>query len=209
MVRTPSIKEHNMTRNTSSKTSSKSTSSHRTQAKSAHPDALDILAEDHKKVLKMFQQFKKMKKQEDADEEALQTLVETACAELTIHATVEEEIFYPALRDAIDDADMLDEAEVEHASAKQLITELAAMQPGDELYEAKFTVLGEYVQHHVGEEEDEMFPKAKKAKLDLDALGDEIKARKEELRDELGVASEDEDDDEAASDSPTTRRSVH
>jgi hemerythrin-like domain-containing protein len=204
-------KEHNMTRNTSSKTSTKSTSSHRAHAKSTHPDALDILAEDHKKVLKMFDQFKKMKKQDDADEEEIQTLVETACAELTIHTRLEEEIFYPALRDAIDDTDMLDEAEVEHASAKQLITELSAMQPGDDLYEAKFTVLGEYVKHHIGEEEDEMFPKAKKAKLDLEAMGDEINARKAELRDELGVADEadEEDEEEKASRSETTRRSVH
>jgi hemerythrin superfamily protein len=157
----------------------------------------------------MFDQFKKMKKQEDADEEEIQTLVETACAELTIHATVEEEIFYPALRDALDDTDMLDEAEVEHASAKQLITELSAMQPGDDLYEAKFTVLGEYVQHHIGEEEDEIFPKAKKAKLDLEAMGDEISARKTELRDELGVAEEADEEDEQSSRSETTRRSVH
>jgi hemerythrin superfamily protein len=201
-------KEHTMTRNTSSKTSTKSTSSQRAHAKSTPPDALDILAEDHKKVLKMFDQFKKMKKHGDADDE-IQTLVETACAELTIHATVEEEIFYPALRDALDDSDMLDEAEVEHASAKQLITELAAMQPGDDLYEAKFTVLGEYVQHHIGEEEDEMFPKAKKAKLDLEAMGDEISARKTELRDELGVADEADEEDEQSSRSETTRRSVH
>jgi hemerythrin-like domain-containing protein len=125
---------------------------------------------------------------------------------------VEEELFYPAVRDAIDADDLLDEAEVEHASAKQLITELAAMQPGDDLYDAKFTVLGEYVKHHVDEEEHEIFPKAKKAKIDLEALGDDLRTRKQELRDELGVSSgesEEDEDEERASRSPATHRSVH
>lgn len=201
-----------MTRNTSSKTSSRSSSSaHRGHAKGAAQDALDILAEDHQKVQKMFEQFKKMKKKEDADDEEIQALVESACAELTIHTRVEEELFYPAMRDAIDDADMMDEAEVEHASAKQLITELGAMQPGDDLYDAKFTVLGEYVKHHIGEEEHQMFPKAKKAKLDLEALGEDIRQRKQELRDELGLEpdmADDEDEGEPRS-RTTTHRSVH
>jgi hypothetical protein len=200
-----------MTRNTTSKTSTKSTS-HRPHAKSEQQDALHILAEDHQKVLKMFEQFKKMKKKADADEEEMQTLVETACIELTIHSRVEEELFYPALREALDADDMLDEAEVEHASASQLITELAAMQPGDELYDAKFTVLGEYTKHHIDEEEHEMFPKAKKAKIDLEALGEEIRTRKQELRDELGVSADEEDEDqdeERGTRSTATRRSVH
>jgi hemerythrin-like domain-containing protein len=200
-----------MTRNTTSKTSAKSPS-HRGHAKSGQQDALDILAEDHQKVLKMFEQFRKMKKKANADEEEMQVLVETACAELTIHSQVEEELFYPAVRDAIDADDLLDEAEVEHASAKQLITELAAMQPGDDLYDAKFTVLGEYVKHHVDEEEHEIFPKAKKAKIDLEALGDDLRTRKQELRDELGVSSgesEEDEDEERTSRSPATHRSVH
>lgn len=200
-----------MTRHTTSKTSAKS-SSHRAHAKSEQQDALHILAEDHQKVLKMFEQFRKMKKKADADEEEMQTLVETACAELTIHSRVEEELFYPALREAIDADDLLDEAEVEHASARQLITELAAMQPGDDLYDAKFMVLGEYVKHHIGEEEHEIFPKAKKAKMDLESLGEEIRTRKQELRDELGVSSgesEEDEDEERASRSPATHRSVH
>jgi hemerythrin-like domain-containing protein len=131
---------------------------------------------------------------------------------LTIHSRVEEELFYPALREAIDADDLLDEAEVEHASARQLITELAAMQPGDDLYDAKFAVLGEYVKHHIGEEEHEIFPKAKKAKMDLESLGEEIRTRKQELRDELGVSSgesEEDEDEERASRSPATHRSVH
>ena len=204
-----------MTRNTTSKTSAKTSTkspSHRVHAKSKEQDALDILAEDHQKVLKMFEQFRKMKKKADADEQEIQTLVETACAELTIHSQVEEELFYPALRNASDADDLLDEAEVEHASAKQLITELAAMQPGDDLYDAKFTVLGEYVKHHIDEEEHQLFPKAKKAKMDLESLGEEIRTRKQELRDELGVGlgeEEEDQDEERETHSPTTRRSVH
>lgn len=190
-----------MPRSSTSKSSSK-TSSYRGHAKTEQQDALDILADDHKIVSRMFEDFEQMKEDNDPDDEAKQLLVETTCAELTVHAQVEEELFYPTLREAIDDLDLLDEAEVEHASAKQLITELAAMQPEDDLYDAKFTVLGEYVKHHIQEEEKQIFPKAKKAGIDLAAIGDEIRQRKLELRDELGIAPqetvEDEDDEPAA-----------
>ena len=199
-----------MTRNTTSKSSSKSTkTSHRGSAKASTNDAIQILSEDHKKVKEMFEEFESLREEAELDEEAIQMLVETACAELTLHAQVEEEIFYPAARDAIDDMDLLDEAEVEHASARQLITELAAMQPGDDLYDAKFTVLGEYVKHHIQEEEKELFPKVKKANIDLEELGEEIRQRKLELREELGILPEDEadiDDSDAASPS---RRNIH
>ncbi len=199
-----------MPRNTPSKGSSKtSRTSSRASSKSSSQDALHILAEDHKKALKLFEEFENLKN--DPDEEAKQLLVETACAELTIHAQVEEEVFYPAAREAIDDMDLLDEAEVEHASAKQLITELAAMEPGDDLYDAKFTVLGEYVKHHIHEEEKELFPKLKKAEIDLDELGIEIHQRKLELREELGVPSEnmEEEDEEEQPTADKTRRNVH
>jgi hypothetical protein len=178
-------------------------------ARTATPDAIAILKEDHKKVKKMFDEFEKLKEQDDADSEK-QHLVNTACTELTIHAQVEEEIFYPAMRESIDDMDMLDEAEVEHASAKQLITELSAMQPGDELYDAKFTVLGEYVNHHVEEEENEMFKAAKKAKVDLAALGEQIMERKQALRAELGLIDEEDDDEEdATAKRSAKRKSMH
>jgi hemerythrin superfamily protein len=197
-----------MPRNATSKTSSRT--SQRGSSKSSMQDALHLLSEDHKKVIKMFEEFEKFKEKNDPDEEAKQLLIETACAELTIHAQVEEEVFYPAARDAIDELDLLDEAEVEHAAARQLITELAAMQPGDDLYEAKFSVLGEYVRHHIQEEEKEIFPKVKKAKLNLDELGEEIRQRKLELRDELGIPAEDEEDeaDEEAA-SSHTRKKIH
>jgi hypothetical protein len=156
------------------------------------PDAIKLLTEDHRKVQKMFKDFEKLKeKGEDQDKAAL---IEAACAELTIHAQLEEEIFYPKVREAIDDMDVMDEAEVEHASAKELIAQLKAMQPGDELYEAKFTVLGEYVNHHIQEEEKKMFPQVKKAKLDLRSLAEQIQPRKQELQEEMGLTELEEDE---------------
>jgi hemerythrin-like domain-containing protein len=201
-----------MPRNTTGKSSSKSTTKtiHRASAMGGQ-HAIKMLMEDHKKVTKMFDQFEKMQKAKDEDSEAKQLLVETVCNALTIHAQLEQEIFYPAAREAIDDKDLLDEAEVEHATARQIITELMAMQPGDPLYEAKFTVLGEYVKHHIQEEEKELFPAVKKAKLDFDSLGQEIQQRKIDLRKELGIsAEEDEEEQEMMSTSASKRRdSVH
>lgn len=197
----------NATSRSSAKSSSKSTS--RSGARTSSQDALHILADDHKKVLELFEEFEELRAENSEDEEALQLLVETACAELTIHAQVEEELFYPAAREAIDAMDLLDEAEVEHATARQLITELAAMQPGDDLYEAKFTVLGEYVKHHIQEEEKELFPKLKKAHIDLVELGEEIQERKLELRDELGAPGIDESEDEEDNHARSTRRNIH
>jgi hypothetical protein len=200
-----------MPRSSASKTSSKTATkaAPRARASKSGPDAIDLLKEDHKKVLEMFKQFEKMK--EDEDTEAIQLLVEATCAELTVHAQLEEELFYPAMREATDDQDMLDEAEVEHASAKQLISELNAMQPGDELYNAKFTVLGEYVKHHVEEEEKEMFKEAKKAKVDLESLAEELMQRRLELREEFGIveAEDVEDEEEAPKAKSRSRRSVH
>ena len=101
--------------------------------------------------------------------------------ELSVHTKVEEEIFYPAVREAIDDEDLMDEADVEHDGAKSLIAQLQAMKPGEDHYDAKVTVLGEYIDHHVKEEHEEMFPKARKAKVDSVQLGEQISARKKEL----------------------------
>ena len=112
------------------------------------------------------------------------------CVELVAHAQIEEEIFYPATRKATHDDDMLDEAIVEHASAKELISQLQSMDPKDDLYNAKVTVLGEYIEHHVAEEEKEMFVKAKKAKLDLVALGEEMALKKEKILSEYASDSE-------------------
>jgi hemerythrin superfamily protein len=154
-------------------------------------DAIAMLMADHKKVKKLFSDFDKLKEEgSDADKSAL---VEQICNELKIHTELEEEIFYPAVRKAIDDSDLMDEALVEHAGAKDLIAQLEDASPDDDLYDAKVTVLGEQINHHVKEEEGEMFPKAKKAKVDSEALGAAMLKRKTALMEKMGL-TEDEDD---------------
>lgn len=150
-------------------------------AKSTAKDAISMLTEDHKKVKKMFAEYEKLMKSEDKEEEK-GALVEMICEELTIHTQIEEEIFYPAVRAAIDDDDLMDEADVEHAGAKELIAQLEEMEPGDDHYDAKVIVLGENIEHHVKEEQEEMFAKAKKAKIDLVALGEQMMELKQELQ---------------------------
>jgi hemerythrin superfamily protein len=144
-------------------------------------DAIELLKADHAEVRKLFKQYDKLAESEGSDAER-QTLAEQLCTKLTVHTQLEEELLYPAARGVLeDDADLVDEATVEHASAKDLIAQIRAMQPGDDLYDAKVKVLGEYVDHHVKEEEGEMFPKLKKAGLDVVQLGEEIAVRKTEL----------------------------
>jgi hemerythrin-like domain-containing protein len=111
-----------------------------------------------------------------------------------VHATIEEEIFYPAAREGIKDEDLVDEATVEHASAKDLIAQIQQSEPDEELYDAKVKVLGEYIDHHVKEEEGELFPQARRAKLDLDALGEQLLERKSELMSEMGLEEEETED---------------
>jgi hemerythrin superfamily protein len=149
-------------------------------------DAVQLLTAEHKEVNALFKEYQKLVDAEAAASER-ETLARQICLMLTVHATTEEEIFYPAARAAIDDEDLLDEAEVEHGSAKELIAQIEASTPDEPLYDAKVKVLGEYVQHHVKEEEGELFPKAKKAKLDLAELGAQIAARKEELMPEMAA----------------------
>lgn len=142
-------------------------------------DAIAMLTADHREVKAMFEQYDKLGDRANASKKKL---ADQICDALTLHATIEEEIFYPALRAASKEAaDLLDEALVEHAGAKDLIAQLQEMDPEDDLYDAKVTVLGEQIDHHVGEEEGEMFKTAKKAGLDMVALGTEMAQRKEEL----------------------------
>lgn len=153
------------------------------QRKAASPkttDATRLLSTDHKDVKKLFKDYDKLAKGNGSDDEK-QALAEQICTMLTVHATVEEEIFYPAAREAMDEQDLLDEAEVEHASAKDLIAQIRGMSPADELFDAKLKVLGEYIDHHVKEEEGEIFPKVRQADLDLKELGTTLQARKEQL----------------------------
>ncbi|GGY60071.1 hemerythrin domain-containing protein [Pseudoduganella albidiflava] len=146
-------------------------------------DAVALLKQDHDEVKAMFKQYEELGDRAFASK---QKLAEKICLELTKHAIAEEEIFYPAMRAGAEDADdMIDEATVEHASAKDLIAQIHAMDPHDDLYDAKVKVLGEYIEHHVKEEEQEMFKAAKEAangkQLDLVALGEQIQARKDEI----------------------------
>lgn len=147
-------------------------------------DAIVLLKQDHAEVKKMFKQFDKLAEKEDI--EGKTQIANKICAELIAHTIAEEEIFYPAARQATQDDDMLNEANVEHESAKSLIAQIQSMDPADPMYDAKVTVLGEYINHHVEEEETEMFPMVKKSKeLDLKEMGALIAARKEELLSEL------------------------
>lgn len=146
---------------------------------SAPQDAIGLLTADHREVEQMFKQFEELG---DRAKVSKKKLADQICSALIVHTTIEEEIFYPAVREAIKDAeDKVDEAVVEHASAKDLIAQIQEMDPEDELYDAKVKVLSEQIDHHVEEEEKEMFPMAKKSGLDLAALGQEMAARKQEL----------------------------
>ncbi len=140
-------------------------------------DAVGLLISDHREVKTLFDKYEKLA-QTKAKASDRQALAETICDMLIVHATIEEEIFYPAARDATEDDDLLDEAQVEHAAAKDLIAQIKDMDPGDELYDAKVKVLGEQIDHHVQEEEGELFPEAKKSDMDLRELGASTATRK-------------------------------
>ena len=142
-------------------------------------DAITLLTEDHENVKALFEQYEGLGDRATSSKKKLATQI---CLELSKHATAEEEIFYPAVRAAQkDNEDMIDEAVVEHASAKDLIAQILEMDPKEELFDAKVKVLSELIEHHVEEEEKEMFKKARDADLDLEALGQQIAQRKAEI----------------------------
>ena len=155
------------------------TSTGKTAARRTKNDAIKLLTADHAKVKKMFKEFEKLSKKDD--EEGKQELATQICQELMVHAQLEEEIFYPAAREAIEDEDLMNEAVVEHNSAKELISQIQSMGASDPMFDATVKVLGEYVNHHIEEEQNEIFPKVEKAKVDLEEIGAEIAQRKEEL----------------------------
>ena len=140
--------------------------------------AFDVLKADHEEAKKLFKRFERSK--ESGDSDGMRQVAQAACKALGIHARIEEEILPGASRSA-DADDALDEADVEHSHIKELVRQLEASKPGDDLFAARFTVLSEYVQHHVAEEESAIFSKARKADCDLVALGEQLLARKEEL----------------------------
>jgi hemerythrin superfamily protein len=149
-------------------------------------DATELLKSDHDKVKQLFDEYES-KAEENAPEEERQQLARQICNALSVHASIEEEIFYPVAREAIEETDLLDEASVEHAIAKDLIEQIENMQPSDELFDAKLRVLGEYVKHHIQEEEDQIFPQLTETDIDLEDLGQELAERRQELLADLGL----------------------
>ncbi len=147
-------------------------------SKAQQKDAIAMLEADHRKVEALFEQFEGLS---DRSKASKKKIADQICMELSIHAEVEEQVFYPAVRGPVKDEDLMDEAVVEHASAKELIAQIMEMDPGDDLYDAKVKVLSEQIEHHVKEEEEEMFPKVRKGKVNLEALGDEMEAFKAKL----------------------------
>jgi hypothetical protein len=167
----------------STKSAKDKTTSRRTRRSGTRdPLAISLLKKDHREVDAWFDEYEQL----EADAEKLELFGKIALA-LKVHTRIEEEIFYPEERGQVED-DLLDEAYVEHDGAKKLIAEIEAMQPSDDYYDAKVKVLGEYIKHHVKEEEQPggVFSQAKKGDEDLNAMGERIKARKSELMAEMG-----------------------
>lgn len=144
-------------------------------------DAIELLDADHRAVEVLFHDFRQLSQQQ-ASGHKRRALAEQICLELAIHMRLEEEIFYPRLREAVREDDRLDQAADEHAGAKELIAQILSMKPDAELYDAKVTVLDEYIAHHVREEREQMFPKARRCGLDLALLGERLGVRKRELQ---------------------------
>jgi hemerythrin superfamily protein len=163
-------------RKSSSRRTARRKTARRKTARRTNGDAIALLKDDHQRVKGMFERFERTRG--DAQKERLAGQI---CDELKVHAQIEEEIFYPAVREAIDDDDLMNEAQVEHNSAKELIAQIEASSPSDERYDALVKVLGEYVLHHVKEEEREMFKQARGAELDLADLGEQLRERKRVL----------------------------
>lgn len=167
-------------------------------------NAIDLLKQDHDKVKRIFDKFEKAGEAEDVEE--ARQLAEKALVELVVHAKIEEEIYYPAVRAKIEDKDLMDEATEEHHVAKLLIRELADSGLKGERWEAKFCVLAESIKHHIEEEEGEMFPEVRKLELDLEDLGARMMSRKDELTREVmdlkAVRAEDQEPLEARSSRP-------
>ena len=164
-------------------TASKKASTKRTTSPKAQ-EATAMLRADHKKVSGLFDDFDKAR-----STKRKKAIVSEICAELTAHTAIEEEIFYPAVQAALKDHELVPEANVEHASVKDLIAQVQGVEPDGDMYDARVKVMGEFVKHHVKEEHTEMFPKARKTKLDLVALGAQMQARKTELLSQLKAKS--------------------
>ena len=161
------------------------------------PLAIELLMADHRKVEDLFEQYEQEK---EADDDTKREIAKRICNELTVHAQVEEELFYPWLRETLDedDQEMVEEAQVEHNGAKDLIAQIEAAEDVDATYDAMVKVLSEYIKHHVKEEENEIFPEVAGEKEALDEIGQEIASRKSELKEELGMADDSDDEEESS-----------
>ena len=165
-------------KNGRSRSSTRSAGSKSARSRSSSQNALTLLRADHDAVLEMFEKFESASRSDQK-----QKLATQICTELTIHTMIEEEIFYPAIREARgEETESLDEALVEHDGAKKLIEEIQNGQAGEEMFDAQIKVLSEYIKHHVKEEYREIFPAARKADIDLDEIGAQLMARKKELK---------------------------
>lgn len=157
------------------------TSSAKSRARGgAAPDAIKLLKADHQEVTEMFEAYEKLG---DRAQTKKAQIAAKICKALSVHAQIEEEIFYPEVRDELEETDLLDEAEVEHGSIKDLVAEIEQGLEGeiDGKFDAKVKVVSEWVKHHVKEEQNELFPKVRETDLDLDELGARLQARKDEL----------------------------
>ena len=149
------------------------------KARPAPKDAIALLKADHAAVSQLFAEYEKTRSVPNK-----KALVAQICTALSVHAQIEEEIFYPAVKAALKDKLLVPEASVEHAGVKDLIAQLQGVEPDGEMYDARVKVLSEYVKHHVKEEQNEMFPKAKASSLDIVELGARMAARKHDLMDQ-------------------------
>lgn len=145
------------------------------------PDAIDLLDADHLAVHALFQAYRELVKNR-APALKRRALAEEICLELTIHARLEEELFYPAVREALQDDDVMDEAEEQHGSQREFVAQILATAAEDELYDARVAVLAEYVERHVRQEREQVFNRILASRLDLQSLARSLTVRKEELR---------------------------
>jgi len=171
-------------------------------------NAIAILIADHKKIRVLFKQFEEVMDQDGSETEKAE-LAQQVCNALTVHTQIEEELFYPAVREAIDNDNLMDEAKAVHAGIQELVEQIEAMQPGSDQYDAKVVVLGEQVEHHFMGEEEEMFFLAKEAKLDMASLGAQMQQRKIALMAELGVPNEPDNAAEASTNVKKKARPTH
>lgn len=164
--------------------------------KSAASDIIELLKTDHEKVKALFNEFEEIKEKGNSSSKK-EKIVKQICEELTLHALAEESIVYPVAREVINDEDLMDEADVEHAGAKELISQLQSMSPDDSHYDAKVIVLREYIEHHVKEEESTMFPKLAKSKIDGTEMAKEVVDFKKDHKDSASKKSSKKDKEDS------------